>query len=276
MRFVIFLLLFLPEVAVAWAPTGAITIVLPFQPSGASGQVAYMLKSELAARGVPSVVLHKPGALGAVGHKYLADSSPDGMTIGLITTAGLESTLYDKNDFYVVSTLGNQSFMLVANKKHPAKLKPFLLAATQSGAKFGLVNAAHELGLSSVLLAAGLNGSSILRVPYKSGTQLYVDLSAGDIDFTFGATPGVIAFVNSGRVAMLGVSTPDRLLYFKDVPALRETFPNFKFDSFMMVATPAGVSSDAKAFYKKLFRSIVYSSEVGDFLYGSPIHMSKR
>jgi len=272
MRLLFLLILLCPLTSFAWSPVGNITIVLPFQQSGASGQVAYLLKSELFKRGVSANVLHKPGLLGAIGHKYLAESPADGMTIGIVTTAGLDAG----DAVNIISTFGNQSFMLVSSGGYASSINSLLNDVASTERKFGLVNAGHELGLKAVLSASGISDKNVIRIPYKSGTQLYVDLAAGDIHFSFGATPGVIAFANTGRVKMLGVSTPTRITAFPNVPAIKEVLPKFVYDSYMMVAVPLDTPADAIKFYSKMFSEILSSRDVSSFLYGHPIHMTKR
>ena len=265
--------------SLAWEPEGQVTIVLPFQIGGASGQTATLLKSEMAKRGLEATILPKPGAGSLTGHKFLADSPTDGRTIGIVTTAGLEAgeadsaAGYSRNSFATVAILGDQSFMLASNAATFTSMPRFL--SHKGEIRVGTLTAAQEVGVAAVMGAAGRSVNELLRVPYKSGSQLFIDLAAGDIHITFGATPGVIAFANSGRVKLLAVSTRSRLSAFPTVPTVAESLPYFRFESQMLVALPAGAPKQAVDFYSKLLLQIMSHPGVSNFLYGSPLHMAK-
>ena len=69
-----------PAAAQSW-PTRPVTIVVPFPP-GPLDVVARWVAPKLSeALGQPVVVVHRPGANGAIGSKGVALAAPDGATI---------------------------------------------------------------------------------------------------------------------------------------------------------------------------------------------------
>src|SRR5688500_16599448 len=71
-------------------PSGPITLVVAWAAGGGSDISMRLLADALSKRiNVPVVVLNKPGAGGAVGHREIATAKPDGQTIGMFSSGGI-------------------------------------------------------------------------------------------------------------------------------------------------------------------------------------------
>jgi tripartite-type tricarboxylate transporter receptor subunit TctC len=278
-RFIWLVLLFVSCPAFAWKPDGQVTIVLPFQIHGNAGQAAVIVKTELAKRGVNSAIMHKPGAAGAIGHKFLAESPADGLTIGFVTTSSMEvgdsdpAAGYSRRSFAIASVVGDQSFMLASNSSAFASLNQFLRHS--GGSRFGFINSGHESGFLAIVKAAGRSMDNVVRVNYKAGNQLFIDLASGDIHLTFSPTANLIPFANSGRVRLLAVSTEKRLSKYPEIPVIAEALPSFSFESHLAIALPANAPKNVVDFYSRALREITSKPDVVDFFYGSPLHMAR-
>src|ERR1700756_1167389 len=71
-------------------PSEPITLVVAWPAGGGSDISMRLLADALSKRiGVPVVVLNKPGAGGAIGHREIVNAKPDGYTIGMFSSGGI-------------------------------------------------------------------------------------------------------------------------------------------------------------------------------------------
>jgi tripartite-type tricarboxylate transporter receptor subunit TctC len=65
------------------------------------------------------------------------------------------------------------------------------------------------------------------HIPYKGGGPALVDLVSGDLQLMFATYVVALPHVKSGRLRLLGVTTPERQALLPDLPALSEAIPGF-------------------------------------------------
>ena len=115
-------------------PTKPLHLVVTFQPGGSSDAVVRILAPKLAERlGQTVLIENKAGAGGNIGLAAVAQSSPDGYTLGIGAAGGLAAnvSLYPKlpfnpaKDFVAITLLAHIPFELVAGPPaHPASNWP--------------------------------------------------------------------------------------------------------------------------------------------------------
>jgi tripartite-type tricarboxylate transporter receptor subunit TctC len=68
-------------------PSEPITLVVAW-PAGGGSDISMRLLADAVSKqiGVPVVVLNKPGAGGAIGHREIVNAKPDGYTIGMFSS----------------------------------------------------------------------------------------------------------------------------------------------------------------------------------------------
>src|SRR6266516_2760160 len=71
-------------------PSGPITFVVAW-PAGGGSDISMRLLADALSKQikVPVVVLNKPGAGGAIGHREIVNAKPDGYTIGMFSSGGI-------------------------------------------------------------------------------------------------------------------------------------------------------------------------------------------
>jgi tripartite-type tricarboxylate transporter receptor subunit TctC len=87
-----------------------------------------------------------------------------------------------------------------------------------------------------------LAGVKIENVPYKGAGPLMTDAMGGHVPLAIGAVSSVQAAVRSGRVRILGVSSPT--VAFPDAPVIAKDVPGFDADTWFGLFAPGGTPRD--------------------------------
>jgi len=265
--------------APAWGqtsyPNRAIRMVAPFAPGGASDFIARLLAPKLSERlGQTVVVDNRSGAGGTIGFEIVVRAAPDGYTLMIAsssyaTNAAVTKLAFDPiKDVTPISLVGVAPLVLVVHPSVAARSIGELvaLAKAQPGRlKFGSSGTGGSPHLAGELLkaAAGIN---LLHVPYKGSGPALIDTLSGQIDMTFISMLVVRAHINSGRLRLLGVGTPQRARALPDVPAIAETLPGFESTSWYTVMGPARLPATLVARLNREVNALVKTPEVADRL----------
>jgi len=117
-------------------PSREITLIVPW-PAGGGSDISMRLVAEFAQKqfGVPVVVVNKPGAAGAIGHRDIANARPDGYTIGMFGSGAIAQQYMIPNpvkleELQPIVFFGNEPGALSVRADTPWKtLKEFVEAA---------------------------------------------------------------------------------------------------------------------------------------------------
>ncbi len=232
-------------------PSKPIVIVVPQAAGGANDTVARAFAQRLGpAIGQSVVIENRTGAGGNVGTTYVARAPKDGYTLLLTAQSAqtINPALYRNpgfdpvNDFAPIMTVATAPYLLVTNPSFPAKtLKELIeLARTRPG-KIDYASAGN--GTLNHLLGVMLNSAAqlhLVHIPYRGAAAAAADVVGGQVPITFGSFPGVMPFVKSGKLNVIGVATEKRTPLAPEVPTLAETLPGFFANSWYGLFAPAG------------------------------------
>ena len=214
-------------------PNRPVRIVVFVPAGGAADLLARVMGQKLGeVLGTTVVIDNRAGMGGVIGTSLVAKAGADGYTLlqGGITTHGIGPHLYPNvpydtvKDFVPVVLSGTLPIFLVANTQVPAKSVSELIALAKakpdsmSFASPGTGSAPHLVGE----LFKIVTGIPSVHVPYKGSGTAAPDLAAGNVQFMFDAIAGHQAFIQSGRVRALAVTSPARLASFPDIPTMKE------------------------------------------------------
>jgi tripartite-type tricarboxylate transporter receptor subunit TctC len=237
-------------------PNRPVRFVVPFAAGGSTDVIARVIAQKLQERwGQAVVVDNKPGAATVIGTDFVAKSRPDGHTILLTPGAfavapyTFEKLPYDtRRDFAPISLLLKIPLVVAVNPGVvSARSMPSLVAELRS--QPGKVSYGSPGNGSLSHLAGELfklqTATDMVHVPYKGAALVINDLLGGQIGLTFTSPIEVSPHMKAGKLLMLGVASPLRLVDWPDVPTLIEGgLPDFEASFWFGVTAAAGTPRD--------------------------------
>lgn len=233
-------------------PDRAVTIVVPFAPGGGTDIAARELATKLGEKLKQSFVVdNRTGAGGIVGADIVARAKPDGYTllVGNVGTQAINQSLYPKmpydadKAFAPISLFADLPFALVVNPKVPAKTPKELVALAKAEPDkytFASSGSGGSPHLTAEIFQQA-TGAQLRHVPYKGGGPAMSDLMAGHVDMLFASILETSAYVKSGKLRALAVTSATRSPGMPDVPTLAEQgIANAESGSWVALLAPAG------------------------------------
>ena len=250
-------------------PVKIVTAGLPGTPFDV---VARAIADKLSPRLAQTFVVEaRPGAAGNIGAEIVARGPADGYTLlmALGTTFTVNPSIYRKPpfdplaDFRYIAITGTASTTLVVHPSIPVNsVAEFTAFAKQHPIAYahGGNGTPGHLCMEYFRLMAGFKTTP---VPYRGNPQLVTDLVAGQIKFGFVGTSGVGPHIRAGRLKGLAVSTRTRSPLLPELPPLAEAgYPDFEFDTYYVLAAPAGVPDPIAALLEREVLQALASPEL--------------
>jgi len=234
-------------------PTRPIRLVIPFPPGGAFDAVGRPLADKMKPL-LGTVVVENIGGGGAsLGAAAVARARPDGYTILLggtqthVNEALLKSrALYDPvKDLDPIAGVAANVLCIAVHPAVPVQTLKELIAYAKANP--GKLSYGHS-GVGSIQNLAGelfksLAGlPEIVQVPYRGTGPVITDLAGGQIPIGVpGVTGQVIEFHRSGKMRVLAVTSPTRLIAAPELPTAAELgFPGMTVTGSIGLLAPAG------------------------------------
>ncbi len=255
---------------VAWAqsayPNKPIKVIVPLAPGSAVDNAARIVMQKISQNtGVGIAIENQAGASGLIGADKVAKSAPDGYMLGgfndsiMTMLPNLQSKLpWDiQKDFEPISLVATVEWGLVVPMDSPIKTAAELIAfakASPGKLNYGSGGNGSPQHIAMALFASQA-GIKLTHVPYKGATQAAVGLAGKEVDVGFQGIATVNALVKSGKLKLIGVSTPKKLAQFPDVPTIHDSgLPSFEFNSWFAMMAP---NNTPKAIAQRLHKEIL-------------------
>jgi tripartite-type tricarboxylate transporter receptor subunit TctC len=239
-------------------PARPVRLIVPYAPGGSSDIIARLYGQRLSeTMGQTFVVDNRPGAGGMLGTALLAKSSGDGYTLILqdmphtINPAVHDKVPYDPvKDFTPITLVARAPQWLFVHPAVSAKSARELIAmakAQPGRLKIGSAGNGSGTHLMAELLMRGA-GIEMTHVPYKGAGPAVAATVAGEMNAVFTSMPAAVAFVQSGRLRPVGVTTSVRHASQPEVPTFEESgVPNMVLQHWFGVLAPAGLPKPVQA-----------------------------
>ena len=216
-------------------PNKPVNLIVPFPPGGAADQPSRLIAQSLF--GVwqqPAVVMTKPGAGGAIGAAFVANSAPDGYTL-LATNPSMiivpeadrmfdRPASFDLSSFTPLVLLVADPVVLVVRADAPWKTYQEFIADAKS--KPGEItygsSGAYSASHIPIEMLANAANVKFRHIPYAGGGPAILAVIGGHIAATASSPTAVINQIKSGTLRPLVVTGSKRLAALPDVPTAIE------------------------------------------------------
>ncbi len=215
-------------------PARPIRLVIPFPPGGAFDAIGRPWADRMKTVLGTVVVENQGGGGSSLGAASVARARPDGYTILLggssthITESILKNRpLYDPmKDLEPIANLAVTAFALAVHPSVPAQsLKELIAYAKANPGKlsYGHAGVGSLNHLTGELFKSLIRAPDIVQVPYRGSGPAIADLISGQVPLiTPAVTSQVIEFHRSGKMRVLAVTSPNRLVAAPELPTAIE------------------------------------------------------
>ena len=189
-------------------PSEPITLIVAW-PAGGGSDISMRLIADALSKqiGVPVVVLNKPGAGGAIGHREIVNAKPDGYTIGMYSSGGIalpylnaQANTFD--ELQPIAFFGEDPNALqVSNASGITSLKDYVERARTNPGK--IKNGNDQPGGSSYIGAAlyeKLLNVKVTKVSYAGFGPTVIGLMGGEVDSATVPVPDTIEQHKAGKL----------------------------------------------------------------------------
>ena len=227
-------------------PDKPVKVIVPFAPGGSFDIIARDLSTKLSALwGQPVLIDNRAGAGGNIGAQAVIASPADGYTLLFWGDGVLANPLlYQKPPFDAIKDISGVALVattpqvLVSNPKNGPHTLNELLNSKQP-LNYGTAGNGTPGHLSAELLKRQ-GATQLSHVPYKGGSQALTDLMGGQIQLVSTGLPACIAYIKSGRIEALAVTSKNRIKSLPNTPTVAESIPGFEVDTWFGFMAPKG------------------------------------
>ncbi|MDM0091316.1 MULTISPECIES: tripartite tricarboxylate transporter substrate binding protein [unclassified Variovorax] len=248
------------QTAAADFPNKPVTLVTPFAAGSGPDAVLRLVSDKLSRLwGQRVVVDNKPGGGGFIAIDQAKRAAPDGYTLLQLDSEHIAALphLYKSRNFVTlqhfdpVASLFRTPFFVAVGTDSKWKNMSDLIADAKahpgqvSYGSWGVGSPGHLGGQQLDALA----GTRMQHVPYREVSQLFANVGAGDVPWSFASIPSSQGIYKAGKLRYLAIAAPKRIPQMPDVPTMAEAGgpPSLEVNSFVSLLAPKGVPAAVKA-----------------------------
>ena len=261
----------------AWAQariSGDVRFFCGFPPGGTADLLCRILADALKPEiGQNVIVETKSGASGFIANETVANSPPDGRTVGLAAMAamcvspvmpGQKLPINVDTDLTPIASIVGVYNMLVFGKHVPFRTVPELIEqAKKNPGKISYASAGN--GTSQHLageLFKKMAGVNLLHVPYRGGAPAIQDIVAGNCDVMFGNMPEFLGQIGGKNLIPIAFGSPRQSPMFPDLPLISQFVPGYSVVNWFAVFGSRGLPADLTELWNKALRAAVAKADV--------------
>jgi tripartite-type tricarboxylate transporter receptor subunit TctC len=230
-------------------PTRPVRIVVGFSTGGPLDVTARIIAPKLSDLwGQPVVIENRAGAGGTLATAMVAQATPDGHTLNLVSAGFAVAAVMQQNlpydtlkDFRGVTQIGiSTSVLAVAPSLGVKSVKELIALAQERPGKIlygtpGGGTATHMTTLRFNTLA-GINAA---HVAFKGQSEVMIEILAGRIHYGVLGLQPALGLLREGKLLPLALTTVTRSQLLPNVPAMPEVLPGYERDAAHAIIVPA-------------------------------------
>lgn len=254
-RLLLALALLVPAAARAEFPDRPITIVLPYAPGSASDSYGRALGEHFTRMmGQPVVVTNRDGGSGVVGMRFVAQSAPDGYTLGLtpVTPVAVQPHMVRNlgigpDSFQPVCGTNENVLGVLVREDSPIRTLPDLVAeGRRRPLTYGSPgpNSLPQLAVFRVQRATNVE---FTHVPFRGDPPHLNELMAGRLDFSAAVVASASGLIDGDKLRLIAVFSARRHPDYPNVPTAREQGIDAQQLSQVGIYAPAGTPEPVMA-----------------------------
>jgi tripartite-type tricarboxylate transporter receptor subunit TctC len=235
-------------------PDRPVKIITPYPP-GTGPDTFMRLVGERLTRmwGQQVVIENRSGGNGFIAIDVAKRAAPDGYTYIQLdaTPMTVFPHLFKKlpfdpaKDFESVAGMYRTYYYVTVAAGSPWNTVGDLLAAARAKPgkiSYGSSGLGGNLHLGGAMLEK-LSNVKMNHVPYKATTQIYIDVSSGEVDWAVGTASTTQPMLQAGKIKYLAVTAPKRFPLFPNIPTVAESQgPNdYELQTWVSMFAPRGV-----------------------------------
>jgi tripartite-type tricarboxylate transporter receptor subunit TctC len=231
-------------------PNKPLTMIVPFSAGGRTDVIGRIVGQHLPKHlGKPVAVVNKPGASSVLGSQEVANSRPDGYTLGFFSTSAVTAqytvpTPINLKDFELVAIVNADPAALAVQELASWRtLKDLVEHARQNPdrLRIGMIP-----GASAQIFAAGFAHAAnvkMIDVPFKGDAEGAIALAGGHIEVHVAVPVSYKSLVDAKKVRILAVAAESKSPLYGNLPTFRENGVDLVIGAFHGVYVPKGTPS---------------------------------
>ncbi len=271
--FCILILSAVPAVAQSDWPNRPVTIIVPAGAGGGTDQTARMLAKRLKEKfGQPFNIVNQGQGSGVVGIRSIADSEPDGYSLGVIYNFAHYLPMGQANlsvrDFTAIAQYNFDPAGFHVHADSDWRSLPEALDAIKADptaysiACGGGCGGSWPIAVLTLFDKWGIDLEQLKMIPGQGAAAALQDLAAGGMDVVPSSVAEAGPLIAAGRIRGLAVFGGQRLSAFPNVPTLEElTDIKLPLGAWRGLVGPAGLPDGISAKLEKAMQEIVSSDD---------------
>jgi tripartite-type tricarboxylate transporter receptor subunit TctC len=231
-------------------PTRPVHWIVAAAPAGGNDIFARLMAEWLAEKlGQPFIVENRPGGSNNIGTDVVVRAAPDGYTLLLTSSNNASNAALYHNlgfdfmrDIAPVAGIARTTLVMVINPSVPARtVTEFIAYAKTNPGKVNMGSA----GIGGIGHLAGelfkmTAGVDLVHVPYHGNGPALVGLLGGEVHVLFPSLASSIAFIKTGKLRGLGVTSAMRSETMPELPSIGESVPGYELSTWYGMGAPRG------------------------------------
>ncbi len=211
-------------------PTRPIQFIIPWAPGGGGTIDAQALQPhiEKAVRGSIQII-NKTGGGGTIAWNYVANSAPDGYTVGIINPSFILTQYTTKTGVSfkkvdpIIMVVDLPAVLAVKADAPWKTFKEFISYAKANPGKVQMGNSGMGANYHiSILGIEMVTGVKFTHIPFKGSGPTITALLGGHVDGTVAEISSLLPFVQAKKFRFLVIGSEERNFAVPDVPSIKE------------------------------------------------------